>query len=166
MSLRSFWLGDWKASTKFLLPYTIFGTIVFVVVYTLGWHNSLGTVEGYGWSNSKLLDFWFGVLNLKVPKEFYPWFFAAYYFLFSVPIQEYLFRVLPLKFIKNPLVYIWIINIGFTFLHIYYMKPISLILVFGMGVLVSIDYLKNRSFLNICLFHFLLAAIAFTLNLA
>lgn len=157
---------------KFFLPYIILSLISFTVIYFTGIYKYMGVVEGYGWNNSKLLDTWFKGLNLDVPRSWYIIIFPLYYFLISVPLQEYIFRVLPLKFLKpnqspkDGFIYIAVISLIFALLHLYYMQPISVILVFGMGVLNAFSYSKHRSFLLICLFHLITASIAFTLNLA
>lgn len=157
---------DHKSAFKFLFPCTILSLISFIIIYFTGIYKYMGIVEGYGWNNSVLLDTWFKALNWNVPRGWYIIIFPSYYFLFSVPVQEYLFRVLPLKFKPSKFVYIWVISLIFALLHLYYMQPISVALVFGMGVLNAISYSKHKSFIAICLFHLLTASIAFTLNLA
>jgi Type II CAAX prenyl endopeptidase Rce1-like len=153
-------------SIKFFTPYVILSTLIFVVVYFFRLNKYLGAVEGYGWSNSILLDRVFDFLRIKVLKEYYTLCFVIFYFIISVPLQEYVFRILPLRFFQSKTKYIIITSIIFMLCHLYYMQLPGLILTGGMGILLSIDYYNNRNFWIICLIHALFASMAFTLGLA
>ena len=164
-------LGDFNGAFNFLKPVLILLAIMTILIKVTNFETKLGQVVGYGWSNSTLLDIWFNTLKINIPKTWYIVIFPIYYFLFSVPIQEYIFRVLPLKFLpfnktKNILIYLFVISIIFALLHLYYMQPISVALVCGMGILNAIIYAKYRSFMAICLLHAITASIAFSFNLA
>ena len=166
IKLKNFFLGNFKKSILFFLPYLLVSVVIFCICYFTNWYTSWGVVDGYGWSNNILLNNFFGWINISVDKKFYPYIFGLFYFFISVPIQEFVFRVIFLQFIKNKYQFVIINSIVFTLIHIYYMKPLALIMVFIMSILISLDYFKNRSFTTICLFHFLMASFAFTLNLA
>ena len=153
-------------SIKFFTPYVLLSITIFLIVYFAGWSKYLGAVEGYGWSNSILLDRVFGFLNLSVPKQYYTFYFVIFYFVISVPLQEYMFRVLPLMFMKSKVKYALITSMIFMLCHLYYMQLPGLILTGGMGVLLSIDYWNNRNFWVLCIIHALFASMAFTLGLA
>ena len=153
-------------SIKFFTPYILLSIIIFLIVYFAGLSKYLGAVDGYGWSNSILLDRVFGFLNLSVPKQYYTFCFVVFYFVISVPLQEYVFRVLPLKFFQSKAKYIIITSLIFMLCHLYYMQLPGLILTGGMGILLSIDYHNNRSFWILCFIHALFASLAFTLGLA
>jgi Type II CAAX prenyl endopeptidase Rce1-like len=153
--------------TKFNLPpFYIICSVVFVIVYFLGLYNQLGSLEGYGWSNSILLDRFTYFTSISVPKNLYPFYFGVFYFFISVPLQEYIFRVLPIRFLKNKWSYIFITTTIFTLCHVYYMGWFSLILTFGLGLLLSLEYWYNRNFWALFWFHLFCASLAFTLNLA
>jgi hypothetical protein len=153
-------------SIKFFTPYIILATIAFMIIYTTGVNKYLGAVDGYGWSNSILLDRVFGFLNITVARQYYTICFVIFYFIISVPLQECVFRVLPKRFINSKLQYVAITSIVFMLCHVYYMQLLGLILTGGMGVLLSIDYWNNRNFWVICIIHALFASMAFTLGLA
>jgi hypothetical protein len=153
-------------SIKFFTPYAILSILAFLVIYFSGISKYLGEVDGYGWSNSILLDKVFGFLSIKVPKEYYMICFVIFYFIISVPLQEYVFRILPLRFFQSKTKYVIITSIVFMLCHIYYMQLPGLILTGGMGILLSIDYYNNRNFWVICIIHALFASMAFTLGLA
>jgi Type II CAAX prenyl endopeptidase Rce1-like len=153
-------------SIKFFTPYAILSIIIFFIIYFSGISKYLGAADGYGWSNSILLDRVFGFLNVKVPKEFYMVCFVIFYFIISVPLQEYVFRVLPLRFFHSKLKYVIITSLIFMLCHLYYMQLPGLILTGGMGVLLSIDYYNNRNFWVLLFVHALFASMAFTLGLA
>ena len=159
-------MSNFINSIKFFAPYTLVSLLFFCVLYFTGLYHNFGTIEGYGWSNSLLLNKFFGFIGYFPPKYLYPYIFGLFYFVISVPFQELLFRVVPRLFISQKWVYIWLTSIVFTLCHIYYMQPFSLIMVFGMGILMAFDYWNNRSFWSICIFHFLMACMTFTLNLA
>jgi hypothetical protein len=153
-------------SIKFFTPFVILSIMIFVLIYFSGANKYLGAVEGYGWSNSILLDRVFGFLNLKVPKQYYAFCFVIFYFIISVPLQEYIFRKLPVRFFQSKAKYVAITSIIFMLCHIYYMQLPGLILTGGMGFLLSVDYYNNRNFWIICIIHALFASMAFTLSLA
>lgn len=172
-----------KSSFSFFLPVYLISFLVFAILYFTKIYEILGVVSGYGWENSTLLDIWFknsylNNLNIFVDRKFYIFIFPAYYFFISVPIQEYIFRVLPFKILTRyksilklsppffKYYYYFLISAIFAALHLYYMQPFAVSLVFLMGVLNAIDYSRNQNFFAICSFHFFTATIAFTLNLA
>jgi hypothetical protein len=155
-----------KSSLEFFKPFLIGSIAIFCIVYSSGIYQNFGEIEGYGWSNSILLNRIFGFLGVSVPIGFYPFIFGAFYILISVPLQEYFFRVLPLRFIKSRPAYIWSTTLVFGLCHIYYMQPFSLLLVFGLGYILALDYYNNKNFWWICFVHFFLACMTFTLNLA
>lgn len=153
-------------SVKFFTPFALLSILIFAIVYFSGMSKYLGAVDGYGWSNSILLDRIFGFINLQVPRQYYTICFVVFYFVISVPLQEYIFRVLLLRFFQSKVKYVAITSVIFMLCHIYYMQLPGLILTGGMGVLLSIDYYKNRNFWIICLIRALFASMAFTLGLA
>jgi Type II CAAX prenyl endopeptidase Rce1-like len=153
-------------SIKFFTPYLILSVLFFAIIYFTGISKYLGAVEGYGWSNSILLDRVFRFLNVKVAREYYTICFVIFYFIISVPLQEFVFRVLPLKFMKSKVKYFTITSIIFMLCHLYYMQLPGLIMTGGMGILLSIDYYNNRNLWIICIIHALFASMAFTLGLA
>ena len=153
-------------SIKFFTPYIVLSVLLFAVVYFFDLNKYLGAVDGYGWSNSILLDRVFGFLDISVPKQYYTICFVIFYFVISVPLQEYAFRVIPLRLFQNKINYILITSIIFMLCHVYYMQLPGLILTGSMGILVSIDYWNNRNFWATCIIHGLFASMAFTLGLA
>ncbi len=159
-------MSNFVNSIKFFAPYTIVSTLIFCGLYFTGLYQIFGTVEGYGWSNSVLLNRFFEFIGYFPPKYLYPYIFGVFYFVISVPFQEWVFRVVPKIFITQKWVYIWLTSIIFTLCHIYYLQPFGLVMVFGMGVLTGLDYWNNRNFWTICAFHGITASMAFTLNLA
>ena len=153
-------------SIKFFLPYSIVSIVIFIILYFTGIYQNFGVVDGYGWSNSILLDKFFTVINYFPPRSYYSFIFAIFYFILSVPLQELLFRVLPKLVFKQKWLYVWLTSTVFALCHVYYMQPFALVMVFGMGILIALDYWDNDNFWAICAFHALTASIAFTLNLA
>jgi Type II CAAX prenyl endopeptidase Rce1-like len=153
-------------SIKFFAPYTILSIMLFAIVYFTGISKYLAAVEGYGWSNSILLDRVFRILNIKVARQYYIICFVIFYFIISVPLQEYVFRVLPLRFLQSKVKYVITTSLIFMLCHLYYMQLPGLILTGGMGILLAIDYYNNRNFWIICIIHALFASMAFTLGLA
>jgi Type II CAAX prenyl endopeptidase Rce1-like len=153
-------------SFRFFLPYVIIATVIFLLTYILGLNKYLGAVDGYGWSNSILLDRIFGFLNIKVDPKYYITCFVVFYFIVSVPLQELVFRVWPLQYFNSKLTYVAVTSLIFMLCHIYYMQLPGLILTGGLGILTSYDYWNNKNFWAICIIHAILASMAFTLNLA
>jgi Type II CAAX prenyl endopeptidase Rce1-like len=153
-------------SFKFFLPFVVLASIIFIFTYFLGLGKYLGSVDGYGWSNSILLDRIFGFLNIKVDPKYYVACFVIFYFIISVPLQELVFRVWPMRFFQSQIKYILITSVIFMICHVYYMQLPGLILTGGLGVLTSIDYWNNKNLPAICIIHALFASMAFTLNLA
>lgn len=159
-------MSNINQSLKFFTPYSLIAVAIFAALYLTGIYQSFGVVEGYGWSNSILLNKFFASINYFPPKSSYPIIFAAFYFVISVPLQELLFRALPKMLITKKWLYVWLTSAVFALCHIYYMQLFALLMVFGMGFLTALDYWNNRNFWAICAFHALTASIAFTLNLA
>jgi Type II CAAX prenyl endopeptidase Rce1-like len=153
-------------SFKFFLPFVIIASVVFLLVYFLGLSKYLGAVDGYGWSNSILLDKVFGFLNVKIDRRYYTFAFVVFYFIISVPLQELVFRVWPKRYFSSQVKYVFITSIIFMLCHIYYMQLPGLILTGGLGVLTAYDYWNNKNFWAICIIHAIFASMAFTINLA
>jgi Type II CAAX prenyl endopeptidase Rce1-like len=153
-------------SLRFFLPFVVLASIIFAITYFFGLNKYLGAVDGYGWSNSILLDRIFGFLNIKVDPKYYVACFVIFYFIISVPLQELVFRVWPLRFFNSKLTYVAFTSLTFMICHVYYMQLPGLILTGGLGVLTAYDYWNNKNFWAICIIHAIFASMAFTLNLA
>jgi hypothetical protein len=159
-------LGNWRRSLQFFVPIVVVSLLLFCAFYFTGWYHSWGVWPGYGWTTSGWLNSLMNAVGYDIPSQYYWIVFGVLYSLISVPIQELIFRVLPQKFIQNKWISIGISTIIFTLIHLYYMKPISLILIVFLALVTSFDYSRNRSFMAIWLFHVVTAYMAFTLNLA
>lgn len=155
-----------KASFTFFAPFLGFSFILFCVLYFSGFYHTWGVWNGYGWTTSIWLNFILDSFNLKIRNSSYWLVYGLIYTIVFVPLQELLFRVLPITYFKNKWITVGFFTLFFSLLHLYYMHPVSLILVAFLGVLTAYDYSKNRSFVGIWVFHSLIAYMAFTLNLA
>jgi membrane protease YdiL (CAAX protease family) len=91
------------------------------------------------------------------------------YPLFSASLQEIIYRVFMFRRYGSLFVKPWMIivasGIAFSFAHIFYLSPISLVLTLIMGVYLAYLYFKTRSFLLVAIIHSFYGILVFTIGL-
>lgn len=91
--------------------------------------------------------------------------FFAYYLFISSPSQEFLFRsnlfaLMRRNNIGGPVLQIIVSAVTFSFLHIFYKDPLTLVATFTIGLLWSAIYYKYPNFLGVALSHAIVGAAA------
>lgn len=96
--------------------------------------------------------------------------FFTYYLLISVPSQEFLFRSNLFALMRRnnfggPVLRITLSAFTFSFLHVFYNDPLTLVATFAVGLLWGVIYYKYPNFWGVALSHAVVGAAAIKVGL-